>query len=321
MWHRYFAMGAERIGWSARHPTGDPAPGPIKRGLGCAAHRWRGSAQNSRARCEIFPDATVVIRCGTQDIGTGTRTVIAAVAAETLGITPEQIRVEIGDSQHPASSASVASCTAGSVAASVRVATSLAREQLLDRIAPAVKGIAAAQALAFRDACKLLGPQPVSVEAAGDRNLTGNGSSGVQFADVEVDIETGVTRVRRIVCVQDCGLIVDPKTAESQCYGGVIGGLNFELYEERILDRNTGHMVNPNLEFYVMAGASDLPAIDVILVDQPSRGVIGVGDPPTIATAAAIANAVRNAIGISVRSIPVTPDKILGELERAGGTN
>jgi xanthine dehydrogenase YagR molybdenum-binding subunit len=201
------------------------------------------------------------------------------------------------------------------------MAASLAREQLLDRIAPAVKGLGAAQMLAFRDACKLLGTQPVSVEAAGDRSLTGNGSSGVQFADVEVDIETGVTRVRRIVCVQDCGLIVDPKTAESQCYGGVIGGLNFALYEERILDRNTGNMVNPNLEFYAMAGPSDIPIIDVILIDQPARGVIGIGDPPTIATAAAIANAVRNAIGISVRSIPITPDKILGELERAGGTD
>jgi xanthine dehydrogenase YagR molybdenum-binding subunit len=207
------------------------------------------------------------------------------------------------------------------VAASVRVAASLAREQLLDRIVPAVKGMAAAQGLAFRDACKLLGTQPVSVEAAADRNLTGNGSSGVQFAQVEVDIETGVTRVRHIVCVQDCGLIVDHKTAESQCAGGVIGGLNFALYEERILDRNTGNMVNPNLEFYMTAGQSDTPVIDVLLVDQPSRGVIGVGDPPTIATAAAIANAVRNAIGVPVRSLPLTPDKILGELERAGGTN
>lgn len=321
MWHRYFLIGAERIGWSDRHPTGDPALGPIKRGLGCAAHRWRGSGQGTRARCDILPDGTVVVRCGTQDIGTGTRTLIAVVAAETLGISPEHVRVEIGDSLLPVSGPSMASSTAAAVGSAVRVAAVLARDQLIDRIAPAVKGVSAAQALPWPEACKLLGTQPVVIEAQGDRTLSGAGSSGVQFADVEVDVETGIARVRRIVCVQDCGLIVDRQTAETQCYGGIVAGLNFALFEERILDRTTGNMVNPNMEFYMMAGPSDLPAVDVVLIDQPQRGVIGVGDPPTIATAAAVANAVRNAVGVTVRSIPITPDKLLGELERAGGTN
>jgi xanthine dehydrogenase YagR molybdenum-binding subunit len=321
MWHRYFPIGAERVGWENRHPTGDPTPGPIKRGLGCAAHRWGGGAQASRARCEISPDARVVIRCGTQDIGTGTRTLAAIVAAETLNIPPHQIRVEIGDTRYPSSGPSMASATAASVSSAVRVATMMAREQLLDRIAPAVKGLAAAQALSWIEACRLLGKQPVVVEAAGDRTLSGAGSSGVQFADVEVDIETGVTRVRRIVCVQDCGLIVNRQTAESQCHGGIVAGLNYALFEERILDRTTGHVVNPNLEFYMVAGQSDLPAIEIMLIDQPARGVIGVGDPPTIATAAAIANAIRNATGVNVRNLPITPEKLLGELERAGGTN
>jgi xanthine dehydrogenase YagR molybdenum-binding subunit len=321
MWHRYFPMGAERIGWERRHPTGDPSPGPIKRGLGCAAHRWRGSGQPSRARCEILPDGTVTIRCGTQDIGTGTRTLIAMVAAETLGIAVTQVRVEIGDSMLPLSGASMGSSTAASVSAAVRVVATMARDQLVDRIAPAVKGVAAAQALPWRDACKLLGAVPAMVEAGGDRALYGAGSSGVQFAEVEVDVETGITTVRRIVCVQDCGLIIDARTAEAQCHGGIVAGVNYALFEERVLDRNTGHMVNPNMEFYRMAGQSDLPDIDIVLFDQPSRGVIGVGDPPTIATAAAIANAIRNAAGVTVRSIPITPQKLLGELERAGGTN
>ena len=143
----------------------------------------------------------------------------------------------------------------------------------------------------------------------------------MQFAEVEVDIETGVTRVRKIVCVQDCGLIVDLKTAETQCYGGIISGVNYAVIEERILDRNTANMVNPNMEFYLIAGQSDIPEIDVVLVDQPERGVIGIGEPPAVATAAAIANAVRNATGVTIRSIPITPDKLLTELERAGGTN
>jgi xanthine dehydrogenase YagR molybdenum-binding subunit len=321
MWHRYFPIGAERIGWNRRHPTGDPTPGPIKRGLGCAAHRWRGSGQVARARCEIHPDGTVLVRSGAQDIGTGTRTVMAMVAAETLGITPNMVRAELGDSSMPPSVASAGSSTAASMSSAVRVAVTIAREQMIDRITPPARTAAAAQALPWREACKLLGAQPVVADAAGDRSLYGAGSSGVQFADVEVDIETGVTRVRRIVCVQDCGLVLDRMTAESQCHGGVVAGVNYALYEERLIDRNTANVVNANMEFYLMGGASDLPAIDIVLLDQPARGVIGVGDPPTIATAAAIANAVRNAAGVSVRSLPITPDKLLGELERAGGTN
>ena len=144
----------------------------------------------------------------------------------------------------------------------------------------------------------------------------------MQFADVEVDIETGVTRVRRIVCVQDCGTIVDKLTAESQCYGGIIMGLGFAMFEHRILDRNTAQMVNPNMEWYLLPGMSDIPEIDVTLVDQPERGVVGLGEPPVISTAAAIGNAVANAIGARVRSLPSTPDVVLGALERErpGGT-
>jgi len=116
-------------------------------------------------------------------------------------------------------------------------------------------------------------------------------------------------------------LIVDLKTAETQCYGGIISGVNYAVFEERILDRNTANMVNPNMEWYHMAGQSDIPEIDVVLVDTPERGVIGIGEPPAVATAAAVANAIRNATGVTLRSIPITPDKLLTELERAGGTN
>ena len=122
----------------------------------------------------------------------------------------------------------------------------------------------------------------------------------------------------KIVCVQDCGLILDLKTAETQCYGGIISGLNYAVFEERIMDRNTANMVNPNMEWYLMAGQSDIPEIDVVLVDQPERGVIGIGEPPAVATAAAIANAVRNATGVTVRSIPITPAQAPGRA-RTGG--
>ena len=109
---------------------------------------------------------------------------------------------------------------------------------------------------------------------------------------------------------------LDKLTAESQVYGGIVGSLNFALFEDRILDRNTGQMVNPNMEWYLLAGMSDIPKIDVHLIDQSERGVIGIGEPPTVPTAAAIALAVRNAIGVTVRSLPLTPAKILETLSQ-----
>ena len=143
--------------------------------------------------------------------------------------------------------------------------------------------------------------------ATGSRACPSVTTSGVQFAEVTVDVETGIVKLTRILALQDCGLVVSRLTAESQCYGGVIGSLNFAMFEDRILDRNTGQMVNPNMEWYLLAGMSDIPRIDVRLKDQPERGVIGIGEPPTVPTAAAIALAVRNAIGVTLRSLPLTP--------------
>jgi xanthine dehydrogenase YagR molybdenum-binding subunit len=343
-WRFYFPMAAERIGWSRRHVTGDPTPGPIKRGLGCSANRWGGAGTGARAHCEINPDGSVVMRCGTQDIGTATRTIMAMVVAETLGLEVAQVTIELGDSNFPFAPGSGGSTTAAAVSPAMRVTAGKARDALFERIAPALKttadqlemgvgrvnvklstgsGQAAAtpRSLTWREACKLLGTTPVSVDGQWERGLSASGTSGVQFAEVEVDVETGITRVKKIVCVQDCGLVLDLKTAETQCYGGIISGVNYAVMEERLLDRNTAIMVNPNMEAYLIAGQSDIPEIDVVLVDQPERGVIGIGEPPAVATAAAIANAIRNAIGVTVRSIPITPDKLLAELQRAGGTN
>jgi xanthine dehydrogenase YagR molybdenum-binding subunit len=179
--------------------------------------------------------------------------------------------------------------------------------------------------MVWKDACKLLGTEPISVDGEWVDGLSGNGTSGVQFTECDVDIETGVVKIRRIMTVQDCGLIVDKLLAESQVYGGIVGSLNFAMFEDRILDRNTAQMVNPNMEFYLMAGMSDIPKIDIILMDGPeqrARGVIGIGEPPTVSTSAAIANAVRNATGATIRSVPLHPHKILQaiEQEKAGGT-
>ncbi|MGE3190928.1 MAG: xanthine dehydrogenase family protein molybdopterin-binding subunit, partial [Vicinamibacterales bacterium] len=300
MWRRYFPMAADRIGWSRRHPTGDPTPGPIKRGLGCSANRWGGAGRGTRAHCEINPDGSVVMRSGTQDIGTATRTLMAIIVAETLGLEVPDITIQLGDSNQPFSGGSGGSTTAASVSPAMRVTAGKARDALFERIAPAlgvapgelavdvgrIRVGATGRTVTWREACKMLGTEPVAVDGQWEAGLSASGTSGVQFAEVEVDIETGVTRVTRIVCVQDCGLVVDLKTAETQCYGGIISGVNYAVFEERVLDRNTATMVNPNMEWYLMAGQSDIPEIDVTLVDQPERGVIGIGEPPAVATAA-----------------------------------
>jgi xanthine dehydrogenase YagR molybdenum-binding subunit len=174
----------------------------------------------------------------------------------------------------------------------------------------------------WKEACKMLGTETISVDGEWQEGLSSVGTSGVQFSEVEVDIETGVTKVKKIVCVQDTGTVIDRLTAESQCYGGIIMGIGFALFEQRVLDRNTARMVNPNMEWYLLPGPSDIPEIDVTIVDQPDRGVVGLGEPPTISTAAAIANAVANATGVRIRSLPITPERVLAALqqEKRGGT-
>ena len=146
--------------------------------------------------------------------------------------------------------------------------------------------------------------------------LSSSGAGGVQFAEVAVDTETGFVKVTKILVVQDCGLVVNKLTAESQVNGGVIIGLGYALYEQRVMDPQTGVVLNPNFETYKLPGISDIPDIEVILLDMPERGVIGIGEPVVIPTASAVANAVANAIGVRIHSLPITPDKILEALDR-----
>ena len=338
MWAEYFERGAKAFGWDKRHPTGDQAAGPIKTGMGVSAHRWGGAGRGSQAHMDITSDGGVVIKCGTQDIGTGTRTIVTMVAAETLGLPVSAVKAEIGDTILPFSGGSGGSTTAASVTPAIRVTSINALDALCAKVAPTL-GVApeelvaaggrihvkgnAAKGFAWKDACKLIGTEPISVDGKWEEGLSGSGTSGVQFAEAIVDIETGIVKVTRILAIQDCGLIVDKLTAESQAYGGVIAAINFALFEDRVIDRVTGLMVNPNMEMYLLAGMSDVPKIEIMLNNMPERGVIGIGEPPTVSTASAIANAVRNAIGVTIRSLPLHPHRVLAaiEQERAGGTN
>jgi len=329
MWGSYLRLGAKEFGWDKRHPTGDPAPGPIKTGMGVAINTWGGGGNQGRAHVEISSDGTVVVRCGTQDLGTGTRTLVAVVAADTFGIPVSNIKPEIGDTVYPASGGSGGSTTAAGISPAIRIASGNALDALKEKVAGplgveaaslvAVNGRIqvkdnASKGMSWAEACKQIGPQPIAADGAWQPGLSSATTSGVQFAEVKVDIETGIVKVMRVLALQDCGLVVSRLTAESQVYGGIVGSLNFALFEDRILDRNTGQMVNPNMEWYLLAGMSDIPKIDIRLMDQSERGVIGIGEPPTVPTAAAVTNAVRNAIGVTVRSLPLTPAKILQTL-------
>jgi xanthine dehydrogenase YagR molybdenum-binding subunit len=329
-------IGAELIGWKDRKPRGQNGKGPIKRGLGMALHQWGGGgAQDKQVTCTISPDGSVEVKSATQDIGTGARTILAIIAAELLGLNVADIRSNIGNSTFPPGQASGGSTTTPSMSPPCFAAVSQARDALFAKIAPGLKAkpeelslkdgkvlVNGEAKMDWKDACRKLGMMPISETGKFEKGLSSVGVAGCQFADVTVDVETGVVRVKKIVAIQDSGLIIDLLTWESQVYGGIIMGLGFAMFENRILDRNTGLMVNPNMEFYLVPGMSDVPQIDITLVDQPERGVVGIGEPPVVSTAAAIGNAIANAIGVRVRSLPLTPDRILAALEqeKAGGT-
>ncbi len=342
LYRKELLKAAELMDWKKKwHPRGDPTPGALKRGLGLGFHTWGGRGHNSEVRLIVNPDGHVVVQTGSQDLGVGTRTIISMVAAETLGLPMNEIKVEIGRSpDYPNSGASGGSTTVGGVSAATRRAATDALEQLLAKVAPdlgaqpselesmggkiQVKGNAA-KSLTWKQAAAKLGVTPLSVTGKnpGEGKLIDSGVCGVQMADVTVDIETGIVKMNKFVAVQDCGLIINEKTAESQVLGSMIMGIGYSLFEERVMDEITGKPINANMEFYKLAGIGDIGDLVVHMwkedPEQDARGVIGLGEPPAISPAAAIGNAVANAIGVRVPQPPFTPDRVLAALEKIGG--
>ena len=329
----------ELIGWKKNwHPRLDPGPGPVKRGLGMSIHTWGGRGHNSECDFTIHPDGSVVVRLGSQDLGTGTRTCIQMVAADSLGLPFDAVKVELGDTQYPPSGGSGGSTTIGGVSSSTRRGAIDAVNQLFGKVGPALNAkpeeleavngtvrVAAdpKRSLPWKQACAKLGAMPVTARGVNKSgmtpDLTNSGVGGVQMADVSVDIETGIVKVNKMVAVQDCGLVIDLKTAESQVYGALIMGIAYSLYEEKIMDETTGRMLNPNMDFYRLTGIGDFGELVVHMMTGPGydeRGVIGLAEPPTVSPGAAISNAVANAIGVRVSLLPLTPDRVLAALEQ-----
>ncbi len=313
-----YQVGAERFGWKEKYKKPGSGTGPIKTGVGCAGATWGGGGQGTKAEAQINADGSIEIRCGTQDLGTGTKTLIGLIAADMLGLKPEQITVRVGDTRYPPSGGSGGSTTAASVSPAIHDVCTKALEELQQK-----SGMPDVRGANWVAACKKLGVDPLTVSGQWQKGLSSSGAGGVQFAEVEVDTETGFTKVKKITCVQDGGLIVSKLTCESQVNGGILMGIGYALYEERYMDRNSGVVLNPNFETYKLLGLSDIPEIDILLLDMPERGVIGIGEPVTIPTAAAVANAVANALGVRVNSLPITPARVLATLGKdvsAGAT-
>jgi xanthine dehydrogenase YagR molybdenum-binding subunit len=335
-------IASELMGWKEKwHPRPEKVDGVV-RGVGLSFHTWGGRGHASDCDLTIHPDGSVEIKMGSQDLGTGTRTCILVVAADTLGIPMDGIQLLIGDTNYPPSGGSGGSTTIGGVSSSTRRAAVDARDALVARVAPAlnaqpdqleckngqvsVKGDSSRQ-LGWKEACSKLGAMPLTVRGKNpDRSkppdLTNSGVGGVQMAEVEVDSDTGIVKVRKMVAVQDCGLVVDLTTAETQCYGALIMGISYSLYEEKVMDPTTGRMLNPDMQFYRLAGFSDIPELVVHMMTgkgYDERGVIGLGEPPVISPGAAISNAVANAIGVRVSFLPLTPDRVLAAMEQKGG--
>jgi len=327
---------SELMDWKKKwHPRGDKTPGSIKRGVGVSLHTWGGRGHNSNCQCKVNPDGTVEVSLGSQDLGTGTRTVIAIVAAETFGLPLSGVQVNIGDSKYPQSGPSGGSTTVGGVSSSTRRAATNALNELLAKVAPSL-GVNADQleatggriqvagdpskSIEWKQACAKLAGTPITAMGQTSPDLMSSGVGGVQMAEVSVDVETGVVKVEKMVAVQDCGLVIDIKTAESQVFGALIMGATYALYEEKIMDQQTGLHLNPNMEFYKLAGIHDVGELVVHMMTGPGyddRGVIGLGEPPVISPGAALSNAVANAIGVRVPEIPMTPDRVLQALGKA----
>lgn len=326
--------------WKSRNPIAGADHGPVKRGVGLAQSVWyRFVRMNSSAEVRVHKDGSIEVLSAVQDIGSGIRTVMAQILSEQFGVPPEQIVVRVGDTNYPVGPDSGGSVTTLSLTPAVRDAAWQASQKFLEEIAPAFE--TSADDLEFVEGqvrSKSGKMRPVSLKRAAakmkveqiavqskripdyDRSkyLT---YGGVDVAEVKVDTETGRIHVTRVFSVHDCGRPMNPKQVISQINGGVIQGISYTLFENRLLDPNYGLMVNPNLELYKITGSRETPEIKVHLIEaylgQSSTDASGIGEAAgIISVGAAIANAVYNAIGVRIRQTPMTPAVVLAALKQ-----
>jgi xanthine dehydrogenase YagR molybdenum-binding subunit len=334
-----YRAGAERFGWTQARSRKRDENSRVRRGVGMASLVWgAGGGPPAYATVRINGDGSIEVLTGAQDLGTGARTVMSQIAAEVLGAKLEDVRTVLGDTERlPFAPNSWGSITTASVGPAVRVAAEEARGALFEAAAgrldtepndleardSELPAQSSDRCLLFHEVCEK--PGDVMIIGQGSRgpnpDKTSLSAFGAQFAEVEVDTETGRVRVLRIVSAHDSGRIVNPTLAESQLEGGIIQGLGYALFEERVLDRRSGVPLNPTLHDYKIPTMADVPEIDAFFIDIPDpvanhTGAKGVAEPPIIGTAPAIANAVMDALGVEIAEIPMTPWRVLGGARR-----
>jgi xanthine dehydrogenase YagR molybdenum-binding subunit len=340
-----YRIGAERFGWAKRSATpGAMRDGTVLVGYGMASATYPTYRMPASVSVRLTADASGTVRAlvqtASQDLGTGTYTVMTQLAADTLALTPEQVRFELGDSRFPPSPVSGGSMATASTGSAVHAACTAGRDKLVslaiaDLASPLHGALATAVSAAdgrlflTGDSSKgesysaLLRRQPgAAVEVRADSAPGSEASAhashafGAVFAEVRVDRDLGEIRIPRIVAAYGAGRILNAKTARSQLQGGIIWGIGMALEEETLVDRRTGRYMNADLAEYHVPVNADVGSIDVTFVDEVDPyvnpiGVKGVGEIGITGVAAAIANAIYNATGVRVRDLPITLDKVL----------
>ncbi len=325
--------------WARREEVRARSEGPVRHGTGLASQIWYGGGgPPSYAWVRVGSDGHVAVITAMQDIGTGTRTAMAQIAAEELGLPLERVRCELGDSARgPYASISAGSSTTPSMGPAVRAAAADATRQILEiaaqryhleeRVLSLKDGNVVSadggswpleEVTGLLDDAQILGKGARGPNPAGMRVLT----FGIQVADVAVDVETGEVKVDRIAAIHDVGRVINPLGAQSQVEGGIVQGVGHTLSEERLVDPSTGRVLTQSLDAYKLPTIADMPELVVELLDIPDEhltnlGSKGLGEPPIVPTAAAIVNAIRDATGADVRSLPVTREEMLRALAEA----
>jgi CO/xanthine dehydrogenase Mo-binding subunit len=308
--------------WERRHEVRASSDSVWKRGVGMASQIWYGGGgPPSYAWVRLGSDGCATVVTAMQDIGTGTRTAMAQIAAEELRLPLDKVDVVLGDSARgPYASISAGSSTTPSMGPAVRAAAADAREQVEDiaeqRGLP--KDTPVEEVVDLLEEAQILGKGARGPNPTGMSVLT----FGVHVVEVAVDVETGEVRVERVAAIHDVGRIVNPLGASSQVEGGVIQGIGHTLSEDRLLDPATGRVLTTSLDAYRMPTIADVPEIVCEFVDKPDEhltnlGSKGLGEPPIVPIAAAIANAIRDATGAEVHELPISREEMLRALEAA----
>lgn len=328
MLREVYARGAERFGWQRRTPRPrSMRDGRWLVGMGVATAFHPALQFSANVTVRVSADGTVLVRCGFQEMGMGAATAQAQIAADTLGVPFDAVRVEYGDSRLPMGPGAGGSTQTASVASAVleagaklkRSLSAMARRSGGDTPGEIVSraGVPHVEVAVGSDTRlgRLAGEARFMARFLRDRRRWVKAATGAHFCEVRVDPDTGEVRVSRWVGVFDIGTVINVKTASSQLRGGIVMGLGMALSEQTLIDPRTGRIMNPGLAEYHLPVHADVPPIDVSFLDDPDPtmplGLVGAGEVGITGVAAAVANAVHHATGQRVYDLPITLDKLL----------